>query len=138
LAGITVNSGSHVTTTFGGTGISAYFDTSMNLASAMPTLAWQVDGGPWQEGDLATNVSLASGLVAGTHTVTLMVRSMDETQSRWAAPLVSATNFRGFVVTGGSIQQTPHPLRPRIEFLGDSITEGVNVWTSHNGQTRKG
>ena len=138
LAGITVNSGSHITTAFTGTGIKANFDTSMNLASNMPTLAWQIDGGTWQEGDLATTVSLASGLVAGTHTVTLMVRSMDETQSRWKLPLVSSTSFRAFFVTGGNIQPTPHPLRPKIEFLGDSITEGVNVWTSHNGQTRKG
>ena len=67
-----------------------------------------------------------------------MVRSMDETQSRWKLPLVSSTSFRAFFVTGGNIQPTPHPLRPEIEFLGDSITEGVNVWTSHNGQTRKG
>ena len=133
VSGVTVNSGSHVTTTFGGTGITAYFDTSMNLASAMPTLAWQVDGGTWQEGDLAAKVTLASGLVAGTHTVTLMVRSMDETQSRWGTPLV----FRGFELTGGNIQYTQRPLRPRIEFLGDNITEGVNVWTSHNGQTSK-
>ena len=135
--GTTVNSGSHVTTTFGGTGLTAYFDTSMNLASSMPTLAWQVDGGPWQEDDLAATVSLASGLAAGTHTVTLMMRSMDETQSRWGAPLVSAAIFRGVAVTGGNLEQTYRPLRPWIEFLGDDITEGVNVWTSHNGQTRR-
>jgi lysophospholipase L1-like esterase len=66
-----------------------------------------------------------------------MVRSMDENQSRWSRPLVSSTSFLDFVVTGGSLQATPRPLRPKIEFLGDSITEGVSVWTSHNGQTRK-
>jgi lysophospholipase L1-like esterase len=69
--------------------------------------------------------------------VTLMARSMDESQSRWTPPLVSSTTFLGFTVTGGAVQASPRPLRSKIEFLGDSITEGVSVWQSHNGQTRK-
>jgi len=134
---ITVNSGSHVTTTFNGTGIMALFEVSMNLSTDMPTLAWQVDQGDWKEGELAATVSLASGLPTGTHTVTVMVRSMDENQNRWTWPLVSFTAFRQFAIVGGSMQPTPRPLGPKIEFLGDDITEGVNVWTSHNGQTQK-
>jgi len=134
---ITVNSGSHVAATVTGTGISARFDVSLNMPSDMPTLAWQIDGGTWQEGDLAATVSLATGLATGTHDVTLMARSMDENQSRWSPPLVSSTTFLGFTVTGGALQPSPRPLRPKIELLGDSITEGVNIWTSHNGQTRK-
>jgi len=133
-----VNSGSHLTTTFTGTGITARFDVSRNMSADMPTLAWQIDQSDWKEGDLAATVSLATGLTAGTHTVTVMVRSMDENQSRWTPPLVSSTAFLDFMVAGGSLQASPRPLRPKIEFLGDSITEGVNVWMSHNGQTRKG
>ena len=134
---ITVNSGSHVAATFTGTAIAGRFDVSTNLASDMPTLAWQIDQGAWQEGDLAATVSLASGLAAGTHTVTLMARSMDEQQSRWSPPLVSSTTFLGFTVTAGALQPSPRPARPKLEVLGDSITEGVNVWQTHNGQTRK-
>ena len=134
---ITVNSGSHVGATFTGTGISARFDTAVNMASDMPTLAWQIDDGEWKEADLAATVSLATGLTAGTHTVTLMARSMDENQSRWTPPLVSSTTFLGFTVTGGALQASVRPTRPKIELLGDSITEGVNIWMSHNGQTRK-
>ncbi len=134
---ITVNSGSHVAATFTGTGIQAHFDTSVNLASDMPTLAWQIDQGAWQEGDLAETVVLSNELASGIHTVTLMARSMDETKSRWTPPLVSSTTFVGFTVIDGSLQMSARPTRPTIEFLGDSITEGVNVWTSHNGQTRK-
>ena len=55
--------------------------------------------GNLKEGDLAATVSLATGLPAGTHTVTLMARSMDETQSRWTPPLVSSTTLLGFTVT---------------------------------------
>jgi len=134
---VTVNSGSHLSATFTGTGITALFDVSMNLSTDMPTLAWQIDQGDWKEGDLAASVSLATGLTPGMHTVTLLVRSMDENQSRWTPPLVSSTSFREFAVVGGTLQPSPRPVRPKIEFLGDSITEGVNVWTSHNGQTRK-
>ena len=134
---ITVNSGSHVGAVFTGTAISARFDVSVNMPSDMPTLAWQIDQGEWKEGDLAATVSLATGLAAGTHTVTLMARSMDENQSRWTPPLVSSTTFLGFTVTGGSLQPSARPVRPKLEFLGDSITEGVAIWMSHNGQTRK-
>jgi len=81
--------------------------------------------------------AVATGLTAGTHTVTLMARSMDENQSRWTPPLVSSTTFLGFTVTGGALQASVRPTRPKIELLGDSITEGVNIWMSHNGQTRK-
>lgn len=135
---ITVNSGSHIGATFTGTGLSARFDTAMNMANDMPTLAWKIDQADWKEGDMAATVALASGLAAGTHTVTLMVRSMDELQSRWSPPLVSSTTFLGFTVTGGALQASPRPVRPKMEFLGDSITEGVSIWTSRNGQTRKG
>ena len=135
---ITVNSGSHLGATFTGTAITARFDVSVNVTSDMPTLAWQIDQEDWKEADLAATVSLGTGLASGTHTVTLMARSMDENQSRWTPPLTSSTTFLGFTVTGGAVQSSARPVRPKIEFLGDSITEGVNVWQSHNGQTRKG
>lgn len=135
---ITVNSGSHLAAAFTGTAITARFDVATNLTSDMPTLAWQIDEGDWKEADLAVSVALATGLASGAHTVTLMARSMDENQSRWTPPLVSSTTFLGFTVTGGALQSSFRPVRPKIEFLGDSITEGVSIWQSHNGQTRKG
>jgi lysophospholipase L1-like esterase len=104
----------------------------------MPTLAWQIDDGAWQEGDLASSVSLATGLAPAAHSVTLMARSMDERQSRWSPPLVSSITFLDFTVADGQIEPSARPERPKLEILGDSITEGVNVWESHNGQTRKG
>ncbi|MEP6654812.1 MAG: GDSL-type esterase/lipase family protein, partial [Myxococcales bacterium] len=66
---------------------------------------------------------------------TVMARALDENQSRWTPPLVSSINFLGFTVTGGTLQESPRPVRPKLEILGDSITEGVVVWSSHNGKS---
>jgi len=131
---ITVNSGSHVVAQFSGTGVSARFDVTLNQ-TPNPTLAWQIDRGAWVEGELAATLPLAVGLTAGAHEVTLMVRGLNENQSRWAPPLISSITFLGFTVTGGALQASASPVRPKIEFLGDSITEGVNVWTTHNGSS---
>lgn len=102
---ITVNTGSHVVAQFSGTGVSARFDVSANQ-SPNPTLAWRIDQGDWQEGEVAADVALGSGLAAGTHEVLLMVRGFNEFQSRWVPPLISSITFLGFGVTGGAVQPT--------------------------------
>jgi lysophospholipase L1-like esterase len=130
---ITVNTGSHVVAQFTGTGISAKLDTSVNQSPNL-TLTWRVDQGTWHEGEIATSVELATGLGAGTHEVMLMVRGLNEGASRWSPPLVSSITFLGFDVTGGALQPSVRPVRTKIEFLGDSITEGINVFYGHNGQ----
>jgi lysophospholipase L1-like esterase len=130
---ITVNSGSHVGAQFSGTGISAKFDTTLNTTPP-PTLAWRIDQGPWQEGELAPTVVLGTGLSAGVHDVTLLVRGLDQGQSRWTPPLVSSITFLGFdVPSGGALQPSPRPNVPQLEFLGDSITEGCSMWSSYQG-----
>jgi hypothetical protein len=131
---ITVNSGSEVSTQFTGTAIRARYDVSLNIAGSMPTIAWQVDQGAWQEAEITANVSLASGLTPGSHNLRVLARGLDETQSRWAPPLRSSITFLSFEVTGGALQPSARPVRPKIEILGDSITEGVKVWSTHNGQ----
>ncbi|HVY39716.1 MAG TPA: SGNH/GDSL hydrolase family protein, partial [Polyangia bacterium] len=131
---ITVNTGSHVVATFSGTGVMARFDVSQNQAPN-PTLAWRIDGGVWQEGELAAALPLAAGLPAASHEVMLMVRGFNEYQARWTPPLVSSVTFVGLDVTGGALQPSPRPVRPKLEFLGDSITEGLYIWSSYNGQT---
>jgi hypothetical protein len=131
---ITVNTGSHVVAQFSGTDISAKFDTSLNQ-TPNPTLAWRIDQGTWQEGELAAAPSLGTGLSAGTHEVTLMVRGLNESQSRWSPPLVASITLLGFDIVGGAAQPSLRTMRPKIEFLGDSITEGIAVWSSYRGQT---
>jgi lysophospholipase L1-like esterase len=132
---ITVNSGSHVTASFNGTGISAKFDISGNTGD-IPTVAIKIDEADVVEKEIAGTLELASGLTPGLHTVTLLVRGMSEQQARWTPPLVSSTTFLGFVVAGGSIVPTARPTRLKMEFLGDSITEGVNLHSmGPGGQT---
>ncbi|WP_309716661.1 GDSL-type esterase/lipase family protein [Armatimonas sp.] len=132
---VTVNSGSYVKARFSGTSLKASFDLSLNRPhcectkeGSYPTIAWRIDDGAWQEGELAASVTLAEGLVKGSHTVMLMVRGLDEHQSRWMPPLIASVTFTGF-----EAQKLERALlqwrKPKLtmEFLGDSITEGVIV-----------
>ena len=129
---ITVNTGSHVVARFTGTSVSARFDVTLNQAPN-PTLTWRIDADEWQEGELAATMQLGMGLLPGTHEVTLMARGLNEFQARWTPPLVSSLTFLGFDVADGALEPSPRPVRPKIEFLGDSITQGVNLWPSRPG-----
>jgi hypothetical protein len=121
---ITVNGGSHVTARFEGGELRALFDVSANQ-DPIPTLAWQIDGGAWREGLVSDDVLLDSGLAPGAHSVLLMARGLDEHQSRWTSPRIASLTFLGFVATDGNMLSSTRPVRTKIEFLGDSITEGV-------------
>jgi lysophospholipase L1-like esterase len=131
---ITVNSGSHVVAQFDGTGIVARLDVSGN-GVPVPTVTWRVDQGAWQEAQVAASMTLATNLQAGPHEVWLMARGLDENQSRWTAPLASSLTFLGFDVSGGALRASTRPARPKIEFLGDSITEGVAVFADRTNMT---
>lgn len=123
---VTVNSGSHITASFNGTGISAKFDTSNNTGQ-IPTVTIVIDGGDPIEKEIAPSLVLATGLSAGKHDLTLFVRGANENDERWTPPLVAGLIFESFTVEGGSIVQTPRPQRLKLEILGDSITEGVRI-----------
>ena len=94
---ITVNSGSYVYTRFSGAWIAAHFDVSLNQAP-FPTLAWQIDDQPWQEAELSSSVLLGNGHGTGVHKVQLLVRPLDEHQSRWKQPLIASVPFTGFAL----------------------------------------
>jgi lysophospholipase L1-like esterase len=123
---ITVNAGSHVTVSFNGTGVSAKFDMSGNTG-VPPTVSFRIDDGELVEKEITPTLELAKGLPVAEHHVLLFVRGMSETDARWTPPLVSSTVFLGFDVAGGALVPQPRPPRTKIEFLGDSITEGVAV-----------
>ena len=127
---ITVNTGSYVRVRFEGKSISAHFDLR-NYDAEVPSIAWQIDFGNWQEKDIAAIVQLDAHLKQGEHTVNLMVRGLDEHLSRWTPPLISHVTFLGFTLGPGEKFLPPLPAwthpKLKIEFLGDSITEGVLV-----------
>jgi hypothetical protein len=73
---LTVNSGSYVKARFTGTSLKATFDLSLNQPhcectkqGSYPTIAWRIDDGAWQEGELAASVTLAEELGEGAHTM---------------------------------------------------------------------
>lgn len=123
---ITVNSGSYVKARFQGTGITAFFDTALNQ-DPFPTIAWKIDQGPWQEANITGSVVLAEKLSPGTHDLFLMARGLNEHQSRWSPPLVASITLTGLQPTSGQFLPVPSENGPKLEFLGDSITEGVLV-----------
>jgi hypothetical protein len=129
---ITVYSGSHVTARFNGTGISARLDLS-HSQGPVTTVTWQIDGGPWTNANVAATMPLATGLPAGTHDVVFMARGMEELFNRWNPPVVASLNFLGFDVQGGALIPTARPVRYKIEFVGDSLTEGVRIVPDNGG-----
>ena len=135
---VTVNSGSYILARFTGASLNAAFDVSANKPS-FPTLAWRIDEGEWQEADAAAKVKLAEGLASGPHTMMLMARGLDEHQSRWTKPLVASLTFLGLEAgPGGRLEAAlPEWDRPalKMEFFGDSITEGVLVQADRPGRT---
>jgi lysophospholipase L1-like esterase len=136
---ITVNGGSYILAHFTGPTVDALFDVLLNQPP-LPTLAWCIDGGAWQESDMAAKVRLGDSLSAGAHTLQLMVRATDEHQRRWQAPLTGSVTFLGLDLPGGQLMapldEWDHP-KLTIEFLGDSITEGVLVQAPRPGKTTK-
>jgi lysophospholipase L1-like esterase len=129
-AAITPYSGAHVTARFQGTGITARLDLS-HSQSPVTTVEWQIDGGPWTETDVKASMPLATGLAPGMHDVVFMARGMEELFNRWTPPLVASLNFLGFDVEGGALVPTARPNRLKMEFIGDSITEGVRVYMNN-------
>jgi hypothetical protein len=129
---ITVYSGSHVTARFSGTGISALLDLA-HSQSPVTTVTWQIDGGAWTNGNVAATLPLATGLAPGEHDVVFMARGMEELFNRWNPPVVASLNFRGFDVLGGALIPTARPARYKIEFIGDSLTEGVRIVPENAG-----
>jgi lysophospholipase L1-like esterase len=133
----TVNGGSYILARFTGPTVDANFDVSLNKPP-VPTLTWRIDDGAWQESEVLAKMRLADGLPAGPHTLWLMVRSTDQRGSRWKAPVTSSVTFLGLDLPGGQLMapldEWDHP-KLTIEFLGDSITEGVLVQAPRPGKT---
>jgi hypothetical protein len=129
---ITVYSGSHVTARFSGTGISVRLDLAHSQAP-VTTVTWQIDGGPWNSANVAATMPLGQGLAPGQHDIVFMARGMEELFNRWNPPVVAGLNFLGFDVKGGALIPTPRPVRYKIEFVGDSLTEGVRIIPENGG-----
>ena len=125
---VTVNTGSTIITRFQGTQITLHFTTTQ-YSHQFPSFWLQVDEGEWRVVRPAEELRISpTALPAGSHTVRLVVKGFREWENRWDTPLVGSVVFRGVTPDAGT-QLLPAPERPAklVEFLGDSITEGVLV-----------
>jgi lysophospholipase L1-like esterase len=132
----TVCAGSYIVARFDGRSITARFDLSRNKAP-LPTIAWRIDGidEQWRESEIAESIELAKDLKPGEHTILLLVRGLDEHQPRWSPPLTASLTFLGFdLPAGGKFVPLPDEPKLKVEFLGDSITEGVRVHGKEPGR----
>ncbi len=131
---VTVNGGSYIVARFDGRSVTARFDMSRNQAP-VPTIAWRIDDDiVWRESEIAASVELAKDLKPGRHTILLVARGLDEHQPRWAEPLTASITFLGYDLPGGKLVEPPADPKLKIEFLGDSITEGVRVHSPERGR----
>jgi lysophospholipase L1-like esterase len=123
---ITVNTGSEIVVRFSGTRLTFFFDTSI-YKHEKPTVTIRLDELGWEDREVAERMEVAtSGPATQEHVARLVARGFREWDNRWSPPLESALIFLG-VTAGSGGQLLAPPPRPRwqIEFLGDSITEGV-------------
>lgn len=108
---------------FSGTDAVLHFDTANN-AHPYPHLYISVDGGAKTEAPLHAFLRVQAA-ESGAHTVTVILKSAVEAQHRWHSPLIAKVSFLG--VTADALLPLPENRKKTIEFVGDSITEGVLV-----------
>ncbi|WP_238335310.1 SGNH/GDSL hydrolase family protein [Kribbella amoyensis] len=121
----TVNSGSRISFGFAGTGVQVLFDTE-GLTVA-PHLWVRVDDGEPRL-HLVEGPVLELSVEEGRHTVEIVVKDVNEFVNRWNPPFECAVVFAGLVLDDRtSLRLGAQPGGPRIEFYGDSITQGVRA-----------
>ncbi len=130
-AAIATAPGSYIEFAFRGRMAVAEFDT---LQNAEPRLhLWiQIDGGD----KIETPVDSFLRIIAredGDHVCRIIFKSATEMDRRWYHPLTGKVTFLGIQVEETAI--LPADDRRTVEFVGDSITEGVLVDADFNPET---
>lgn len=123
---ITINTGSEILAAFKGPGLTLHFDVSP-YEPPLPHLWVRVDEGEWRETEIAKTIEVKPPEPGeATHIAHVVVKGLRERVRRWSPPLESAVIFRGISLPeGAELAIFPPPPRYRIEFIGDSITEGI-------------
>ena len=116
--------GSYFEFAFEGETVLLTFDTS-TCCAPYPHLYIQIDSGARVAVGVEDYIRLSAG--EGKHIARVILKGSVETQERWRAPRVSHTVFVGAEAEG--FLPLPEDNRPVIEFIGDSITEGISIDT---------
>jgi lysophospholipase L1-like esterase len=126
---VTVNSGSRVFLRFTGDAVTARFDTAG--ITKPPHIYAYVDGKKSDRivVDHDTIRLTPAGLANGTHTLLMAVKDVSEQGERWKPPFASVLQLTGFDLPSGTVLDSPPAPASslRFTFLGDSITQGVNI-----------
>lgn len=119
--------GSKIELVFAGDAIVLHFDM-MFSKFPYPHIWIKVDDGAKIETALDSYIRIETES-PGKHFVTIVYKSSVEAQHRWYAPLEGKIAFKGFEAECAEEINPAH--RTYIEFIGDSITEGVLVDENH-------
>ena len=119
----TTTPGAMLEIAFTGNACVLLFDVNMNF-DPYPHVYIQVDDGARVETriDHYVRVEAPEG---GNHVVKMIFKSAMENQPRWHKPLVGKISFKGAEAEAEGV--LPRDNREIIEFIGDSITEGIWV-----------
>ncbi|MFB6726592.1 GDSL-type esterase/lipase family protein [Kribbella sp. NPDC056345] len=122
---ITVNSGSRLSFSFAGERVQLLFDTT-GLTVAPHLWVKLDDGEPVLHVIEDSVVELTAP--TGRHKVEVAVKDVREHVNRWNPPFECAVVFAGLVLDVNSrLRLSGRPDGPRLEFYGDSITQGVRA-----------
>lgn len=115
--------GSFFKIAFEGEDITLYFDTLWNR-EPYPHLYLSLDGGARFESPLSSFLRVEAPQ-SGNHVLTVIFKSAVEMQHRWHSPLIAKVSFLGYEAQkNAEIFDAKEKI---IEFVGDSITEGVLI-----------
>jgi len=122
-AAVTTAPGASLELAFQGKACMLLFSVSMN-ALPYPRIYIQVDNGARVEAGVDHYIRVEAA-EAGNHVVKVIYKSAMEKQPRWYEPLIGKISFLGYEADAEGV--LPEDNRPVIEFIGDSITEGIWV-----------
>ena len=120
-AAVTTTPGAVLELAFWGKECVLLFDVNMN-AEPYPHVYIQVDDGARVEARIEHYITV-DGIATGEHTLKVIFKSAMEMQPRWHEPLVGKISFIGAEAEGEGVLLEDN--RKLIEFIGDSITEGI-------------
>lgn len=128
----TTNTGSYIEFSFAGNMALAIFDIEGNNADPRLHLWVEVDGGARTESVIDRYLRIVTP-TDGTHVCRIIFKSSTEVHRRWCAPLQNKISFVG--IDTETPLALPADERKTIEFVGDSITEGVLIDVDFAGES---
>lgn len=120
---LTTAPGSKLEITFSGDMITLYFDMKNN-EFPFPHLWLSLDGGAFFETTLEYFVRVKCDK-SSKHVLTVIYKGGQEITSRWFGELVGKIEFLGYDAEANA--EPVESKKKTIEFIGDSITEGIGV-----------